>query len=46
MDDEPMSLRERWYWQKLNRHPDCRDPDHPGCQICREKDDDDIEDQE
>jgi len=20
--------------QKLNEHPDCRDPDHPGCDQC------------
>lgn len=22
--------------QKLNEHPDCRDPDHPGCMECEE----------
>ncbi len=24
--------------QKLNAHPDCRDPDHPGCTQCEEID--------
>ena len=23
----------------LNRHPDCRDPDHPGCEECEESGD-------
>lgn len=22
------------YYQLLSRHPDCRDPDHPGCAYC------------
>ena len=26
----------RWYQQKLASHPDCRDPDHPGCEKCME----------
>lgn len=26
----------RWYRQKLASHPDCRDPDHPGCEKCME----------
>lgn len=21
---------------RLMRHPDCRDPDHPGCELCEE----------
>jgi hypothetical protein len=33
-DDERPSLRQRWYEQDLARHPDCRDPDHPGCEAC------------
>ena len=27
----------RNYHQKLMRHLDCRDPDHPGCERCIEK---------
>lgn len=33
-DDERPTLQERWYEQDLRRHPDCRDPDHPGCESC------------
>ena len=25
---------------QLMYHPDCRDPDHPGCEQCEENDDD------
>ena len=25
---------ERRYHARLMRHPDCRDPDHPGCPDC------------
>ena len=28
------------YKQELIRHPDCRDPDHPGCSKCDEGFDD------
>lgn len=28
----------RRYKQALSRHPDCRDPDHPGCDICNDED--------
>lgn len=24
----------RRYAARLNAHPDCRDPDHPGCECC------------
>ncbi len=27
--------------QALARHPDCRDPDHPGCERCIEEEKDD-----
>lgn len=30
----------RRYLNKLNLHPDCRDPDHPGCDKCRDDGDD------
>jgi len=29
---------ERNYQNALLRHPDCRDPDHPGCEACCEED--------
>jgi hypothetical protein len=31
---------ERKQRQKYAAHPDCRDPDHPGCDKCSESDDD------
>lgn len=42
-DDERPTLKQRWYQQDLRRHPDCRDPDHPGCPTCNpiEEEDDD-----
>jgi hypothetical protein len=45
-DDEKPTLRERWYWQDLARHPDCRDPDHPGCLECEPPEEDDDDGQE
>lgn len=27
---------ERRYNQRFLSHPDCSDPDHPGCENCRE----------
>jgi len=30
---------ERKYHAALMRNPDCRDPDHPGCENCMETDD-------
>jgi len=36
-EDDFFTLRqERRYRQILARHPDCRDPDHPGCECCGE----------
>ena len=29
-------FRERQYRAILNRHPDCRDPMHPGCSRCED----------
>ena len=31
---------ERRKQQNYAAHPDCRDPDHPGCDKCNESDDD------
>jgi hypothetical protein len=31
---------ERRQRQNYAAHPDCRDPDHPGCDKCNESDDD------
>jgi len=33
-------LERRYRFQLLN-HPDCRDPDHPTCELCNEENDDD-----
>jgi len=30
--------RKRLYEALLRAHPDCRDPDHPGCEYCEEDD--------
>ena len=32
-DEERRMLRFR---KQLLAHPDCRDPDHPGCDVCEE----------
>lgn len=31
---------ERRHQRALLRHPDCTDPDHPGCEYCLEEGDD------
>jgi hypothetical protein len=31
---------ERNYSRALLRNPNCRDPDHPGCDMCEEDEDD------
>jgi hypothetical protein len=31
-------LRRQYQGQLMNHH-DCRDPDHPGCELCEEDDD-------
>lgn len=31
------------YKRMLARHPDCRDPDHPGCQACMDDPEDFVE---
>lgn len=47
-EDEAVELaaedraREARQW-RLIRHPDCRDPDHPGCSSCEPSDDHDTE---
>ena len=35
----------RWCRKKLASHPDCRDPDHPGCEKCMGADDGDYQSQ-
>lgn len=37
-------MLERRYLAALTRHPDCRDPAHPGCDRCVDSDDDDSSD--
>jgi hypothetical protein len=32
---------ERRYRNLLANHPDCRDPNHPTCELCDEENDDD-----
>lgn len=44
-DDELDDLRaedraRKRYQMALMYHPDCRDPDHPGCENCTEENDD------
>lgn len=43
-DAEEEDLRSEflWEWQqkrRLARNPDCRDPAHPGCEFCADRDD-------
>ena len=50
-DDDLEELRldaiaERQHLNRLARHPDCRDPDHPGCQACQDNEDEDDHDDE
>ena len=33
-DERQEALFQRRYQARLSRHPDCRDPDHPGCEGC------------
>lgn len=37
------AFRDRQYRQILSRHPDCRDPSHPGCERCESEDGEVIE---
>ncbi|MFV1943444.1 hypothetical protein VPH49_21770 [Pseudomonas luteola] len=30
------SRHQRIYQTRLSQHPDCRDPDHPGCKHCND----------
>lgn len=44
--DDIADLRAEARWERqrharLMRNPDCRDPDHPGCEHCEERDTDD-----
>ena len=43
-DDGCSTLARRRYQSQLWAHPDCRDPDHPGCDKCEDQDDLDPED--
>jgi hypothetical protein len=43
MNDETEELKALVWWEKKRLYrligaPDCRDPDHPGCEICNEED--------
>lgn len=31
---ETERLREEYYQERLRRHPECTDPQHPGCVCC------------
>ena len=44
-DEEIQRLARKRYRGQLMRHPDCRDPDHPGCSSCLPEDED-MEDEE
>ena len=37
------TLYENRYGAILRAHPKCNDPDHPGCKLCEDKEDDDIQ---
>lgn len=38
-DERQEALFQRRYQARLSSHPDCRDPDHPGCEGCEEQED-------
>lgn len=45
-EDDLADLRAEARWERqrharLMRNPDCRDPDHPGCELCEENENDD-----
>ena len=47
-DDDRQELlaegrHQRRYERQLSAHPDCRDPDHPGCWRCGDEDEDEEE---
>ena len=35
-DERAEAAFQRRHRNTLMRHPDCRDPDHPGCEACSE----------
>jgi hypothetical protein len=39
MEARAEALAQDRYLRALSRHPDCRDPDHPGCEDCCEEED-------
>lgn len=38
LEQRAISQSERRRQAELARHPNCRDPDHPGCEYCMEDD--------
>lgn len=40
------ALRQRQHVSRLAAHPDCRDPDHPGCEQCEPPDDEQQDEQQ
>ena len=47
-DDDLGDLRAEVYYQRRHQaellsNPDCRDPDHPSCELCDDEDDHDDE---
>jgi hypothetical protein len=43
--DGPSPAQERRYRNEIMRHPDCRDPDHPGCDSCMGESGEDCDDE-
>ncbi len=37
-DEWAMAAAQKDYERELHAHPDCRDPDHPGCWRCEPED--------
>lgn len=37
LDELQNDQKQRWYDYQLIKHPDCSDPDHPGCECCEEE---------
>lgn len=40
-DQQEQQNHRRRYLNKLHAHPNCLDPDHPGCPLCEDEEDED-----
>jgi len=43
-EQQSQSRADGWYRRELHDHFDCRDPDHIGCELCEDEEDEELED--